>query len=78
MVSEPHLRGSEFGELAAAIWRKQFENLRDGDRFFYQGDPMLRDIQNSFGISYRHTLAQIITLNTGIQTQANVFKAPAG
>ena len=73
MVSEPHLPGKEFGELQLAIWKKQFENLRDGDRFFYLNDPVLRDIKRRFGITYRHTLGEIITMNTGVETQENVF-----
>jgi hypothetical protein len=32
MVSERHVGGTEFGELQRAIWREQFEALRDGDR----------------------------------------------
>src|SRR5439155_12623560 len=35
MVCEPHLPGSELGQLQNAIWKKQFVALRDGDRFFY-------------------------------------------
>ncbi|MDQ1655176.1 MAG: peroxidase [Cryptosporangiaceae bacterium] len=78
MMSERHLPGREFGELQLAIWKKQFEALRDGDRFFYQADRALTDIQNRFGITYRHTLSELIALNTGVQTQANVFiTAPA-
>ena len=34
-------RGTEFGELQLAIWKRQFEALRDGDRFFYGNDPGL-------------------------------------
>jgi Animal haem peroxidase len=35
VVAEPHVPGTEFRELQLAIWRRQFEALRDGDRFFY-------------------------------------------
>lgn len=73
MLSEPHLPGKEFGELQLAIWKKQFENLRDGDRFFYLNDPVVREIERRFGITYRHTLGEIITMNTGVETQDNVF-----
>ncbi len=73
MVAERHLPGKEFGELQNAIWKKQFENLRDGDRFFYQNDPALGAIRARYGIDYRRTLAQVITANTGVRTQANVF-----
>ncbi len=74
MVSERHTRGTEFGELQLAIWKHQFEALRDGDRFFYRNDPELRSIERRFGISYRRTLAEIIELNTGVDVQSNVFK----
>jgi hypothetical protein len=75
MVSEKHVTGTEFGLLQRAIWKKQFEALRDGDRFFYLNDPVLDTIRQSYGIPYRHTLAELIKLDVGITTQANVFKA---
>ena len=75
MVSERHVRGTEFGELQLEMWKQQFSALRDGDRFFYANDPELREIERSYGISYRHTLAELIALNTGATVQANVFKA---
>ena len=74
MVSERHVKGTLFGELQRAIWKKQFEALRDGDRFFYQIDPALPIFNAVFGISPRHTLAEIIKLNTGVTLQPNVFK----
>ena len=75
MVSEKHVPGTEFGELQLAIWKKQFEALRDGDRFFYLNDPALNAIRQTYGITYRHTLAELIKLNTGVTVQPNVFKA---
>ena len=74
MVSERHVNGTVFGELQRAIWKKQFEALRDGDRFFYLIDPALPIFNAVFGISPRHTLAEIIKLNTGVTLQPNVFK----
>jgi hypothetical protein len=68
MLSEPHLPGSEFGELQQAIWTRQFEALRDGDRFFYLNDPSLRIIKRRFGVGYRLSLAKVITLNTDLST----------
>ena len=41
--------GTEFGELQLAIWKRQFEALRDGDRFFYAADPVLGDIERATG-----------------------------
>jgi hypothetical protein len=75
MVSEKHVSGTEFGPLQLAIWKTQFEALRDGDRFFYLNDPQLATISQAYGITYRHTLAELIKLDSGITTQANVFKA---
>jgi len=77
--SEPHVAGSEMGELNLAIWRKQFAALRDGDRFFYANDPVLTTIKQKYGITYQRTLGQLISLNTDVpagQLPANVFFAP--
>jgi hypothetical protein len=75
MVSEKHIAGTESGELQLALWKQQFTALRDGDRFFYLNDPALRDIERTYGITYRHTLAELITLDTGATVQADVFHA---
>ncbi|MGB7412633.1 MAG: peroxidase family protein, partial [Thermosynechococcaceae cyanobacterium] len=78
LVSEKHLPGSEFGELQQAIWKEQFEDLRDGDRFFYANDPALQEIEARYGISYKTTLADIITQNTALSSddlEKNVFIA---
>ena len=45
MLCEPHVRGTEFGQLQLAMWKRQFESLRDGDRFFYLNDPFLDRIR---------------------------------
>ena len=75
MVAEPHLPGSELGELQHAMWARQFEALRDGDRFFYLWDPLLAEIEQRYGITFRHTLAGIIELNSGADVADNVFRA---
>lgn len=82
--SEPHMAGSEMGRLNAAVWRKQFVALRDGDRFFYANDPVLTNplvniFQRVRGISHKRTLAQLIAANTDVppaDLPANVFFAP--
>jgi hypothetical protein len=74
MIAEPHLEGAEFGELQLAIWRSQFSALRDGDRYYYENDPVLRVIAKLYGVDYRHTLAEVIQLNTGTQLPTNVFR----
>jgi hypothetical protein len=75
MVSERHVPGTEFGPLQLAIWKKQFQALRDGDRFFYLNDPVLDTIRQTYGITYRHTLAELISLDAGVNVEPNVFKA---
>jgi len=75
MVSEPHVAGTEFGQLQLAIWTKQFQALRDGDRFFYRNDPVLEQIGTLYGITFRHSLAELIELNTDFTPPAaDVFK----
>nr|MDT0656493.1 peroxidase family protein [Micromonospora sp. DSM 115978] len=76
MVAEPHRPGTDMGELQLAIWKRQFEELRDGDRFFYLNDPGLSLIRSQYGIDFRRTLAQVIAANTDIpasELAANVF-----
>lgn len=77
MLSERHVPGTEFGPLQLAIWTMQFQALRDGDRFFYLNDPDLARIDRAFGITYRHTLADVISLNTGTRVQPDVFEVAA-
>jgi len=74
MISERHVVGTEFGELQLAIWKRQFEALRAGDRFFYRNDSALPAIAQRYGITYQHTLAEIIRMNTGVALQRDVFK----
>jgi hypothetical protein len=73
MLSEQHVPGTEFGELQLAMWKKQFEALRDGDRFFYLNDPLLPRLESRYGLDYSRSLANIIRLNTGARTPADVF-----
>ena len=75
MVSEPHVPHSELGPLQRAIWTRQFAALRDGDRFFYLNDPALERIDDRYDISYRHTLAQIVELNTDTDVASDIFHA---
>ncbi|HEX8631276.1 MAG TPA: peroxidase family protein, partial [Catenuloplanes sp.] len=76
MVAEPHVAGTDMGELQLAIWKKQFQALRDGDRFFYGNDPGLTRIREQYGIDYRRPLSAIIASNTDIplaDLSPNVF-----
>ena len=75
MVAERHVAGTEFGALQLAIWKRQFTDLRDGDRFFYANDPALPLIERLLRVSYKRTLAQIVTANSDALTAADVFRA---
>ncbi|GAA3849667.1 hypothetical protein GCM10022243_14510 [Saccharothrix violaceirubra] len=66
MMSEPPVPGTEFGELQLAIWKRQFEALRDGNRFHYQNDPVLSLLNQRYGIDYRQSLTTLIAKNTDI------------
>ncbi len=79
MVSEPHLIGSELGELQHAMWKAQFEALRNGDSNFYLWN---RSLQRNLGqlhkagLTYKQTLADIIVNNSDVEhsdIQANMF-----
>jgi hypothetical protein len=76
MIAEPHVTRGDLGELQRAIWAREFQRLRDGDRFFYANDPGLAYIRNTYGIDYRRGLGDIIAANTDIPRTAlagNVF-----
>lgn len=79
LIAEKHVPGTEFGELQLAIWKHQFQALRDGDRFFFANDPLLPLVRNLFGIDYRVSLGDVIARNTDIprsQLARNVFLTP--
>lgn len=70
-LSEDPVAGSSLGELFHTIVARQFEVLRDGDRFWYQrslSDDEIRQIEGT-------TLADIIRRNTSIGNELsdNVF-----
>lgn len=74
-LAEDHANGASIGTTLVASLQDQFTRLRDGDRFFYTGDP---DLQTSTVTSIINlntlTLADIIRLNTGVTNiQNNVF-----
>ena len=73
-LSEDHLPGSSMGETLTSIIVRQFEAIRDGDRFWYQNimdRRELAEIENT-------TLADVIERNTDIEgLQENIFFAPS-
>jgi hypothetical protein len=66
-------QGSQLGELFHAIIVKQFTDLRDGDRFWYESHLTNNELNRIENVS----LAQIIRNNTGIANEIsdNVFYA---
>ncbi|GAA4696769.1 peroxidase family protein [Phytohabitans rumicis] len=77
-VAEAHASGGEFGELQRAIWTREFQRLRDGDRFFYGNDQGLTYIRNTYGIDFRRSLGDIIASNSDVpraDLPGNVFFA---
>lgn len=43
MLSERAMPGALFGETIMTIMKRQFTTLRDGDRFYFENDPVLTD-----------------------------------
>jgi hypothetical protein len=75
IMAEDLLPGASVGALTAAGYRKQFDRLRDGDRFWYERDPAFDDAEVSDLRSTR--LADIIRRNTGVANlRDNVFFVP--
>ena len=74
ILSEKHLNGAILGPLAMTIVEKQFQVLRDGDRFYFENDPAFsaEDKENIKNTS----LHDIIMRNTDIALmQKDVFSA---
>jgi len=74
MLAEAPMPGALFGETIVEILKRQFQALRDGDRFFYANDPDLNEEKRN---EIRNTrLVDIIRRNTGIDImQDQVFEA---
>lgn len=72
MLAEQRMQGALFGPTVMKIMEVQFRALRDGDRFFYENDPVLSEEEKA---QIRHTaMHDIIMRNTGIKLmQDNVF-----
>ena len=73
-LSEDPVTGSQVGELFQSILVKQFTDVRDGDRFWWENDLSSSERDRIRG----STLADIIRNNTNIgsELQDNVFVVP--
>jgi len=73
-VAEDHMAGAMIGETMMVIIGEQFKVLRDGDRFYYENDPILNQAEKDEIKNTR--LVDIIMRNTGITLmQGNLFAA---
>lgn len=73
MLAEPHVEGGLFGNLVTTILEKQFQSLREGDRFYYENmgfsTAELVDVESV-------SLRDLIMRNTNISLmQDDVFRA---
>ncbi|MEM1214258.1 MAG: peroxidase family protein, partial [Bacteroidota bacterium] len=76
MLAERPMPGTIFGQTVLEIMKQQFQNLRDGDRFYYEVDPILTAEEKQR--IKTTTLRDIIMYNTDITLlQDNVFGALA-
>jgi hypothetical protein len=72
MLAEDHVAGGDVGPTINAILATQFQNLRDGDGFFYLNENL--NFSELGLISQGNTLAKVIRNNTNITNlQSNVF-----
>jgi len=73
-LAEWHMPNALFGPTLMAVMEQQFEDLRNGDRFFYLNDPDLT--QEEKDMIHNTMLSDIIERNTGITVmQDDVFFA---
>ncbi len=73
ILAEDHLPGKSVGRTMNAMLKAQFENLRDGDFYFYLNDP---NLPNSIRDQIKRTkFSDIIRRNTGLSNIAvNAFR----
>jgi peroxidase len=73
-LSEQHVNGGVVGETFGAIIADQFTRLRDGDRFFYEGDEYLEIFKDAGIADKKVTLADIIEDNSDVNISGSAFE----
>ncbi len=63
-LAEDNIAGSLVGTLNYTILRDQFTRLRDGDRFWFENDPMLKEMRTTLS---KLRLSNILRRNTHIR-----------
>lgn len=72
LFAEPNAAGSSLPETVIRIMASQFEDLRDGDIYFYLNDPYLSS--DDLSLITSSSLANVIERNTSARSmQSNVF-----
>ncbi|XP_012861215.1 eosinophil peroxidase [Echinops telfairi] len=73
-IAEPLLPGARVGPLLACLFEKQFSNLRDGDRFWWEKQGVFTKRQRT--ALQQVSLSRIVCDNTGITTiSRDIFRA---
>ena len=74
MLAEKHLPNAIMGRLMMTILEKQFQDLRDGDRYYFENDPAINETEYQTIKNTR--MRDILMRNTEIDLMQNdVFKA---
>jgi len=74
LVAEKHMPNAMFGETILTIMERQFQALRDGDRFYFENDPAFSE--NDIKKIKESKLQDVIMRNTNIELmQEDVFNA---
>jgi len=69
---EKKLESSQLGALNFVVLKDQFERLRDGDRFWFENDPMLTELKPTLS---KIRLSHLLKRNTRLrQVPENVFQ----
>ena len=77
ILAEDKLTGSQLGVVGSAIVADQFTRARDGDRFYYEHDPVVARLDRVLGLSLDTLrLEDIIEANTNLDVH-DVFVAGA-
>lgn len=74
MLAESRMPNSFLGETAMEIVKRQFQSIRDGDRFFYQNDPDLTPEEIEWISNQRLSMVVLRNSNVG-RLQDDVFVA---
>ncbi len=73
-LAEYHMPNTLFGQTIRLIMNRQFQLLRDGDRFYFENDPVFN--QEEKEVIRNTSFRQLIMRNTSIELmQDNVFEA---